>query len=474
MRSARLLSLALVLQILLGTAVVHAETAVTYDESRLTSLYQSYLKKNQDDPYLEKLIANERSRIRAQANTEAKDIVSPANTTEPTDTTSLPTAIERERSVVNALEENLNERKVDLDLLNEEEKKCYSTPGKDACPATDQFRLTKTYPELLAKKAVLEERIAAFNTALPLQRDRQAKLMQEQSLDQFAFLLSFLGYAAILIGGIILDRILRRIIVGKFEQKGHRYLISKIITTVIYLLVVLWLLSKLFSEHPGAVASLAIIGAGIAIAIQDVVKDIVGWAIIFHKRPFTLGDRVCIGTSTGDVIDIGILRSTMLEVSTTGIFNSLERTGKTLYIPNSMILREPVLNYNTTSDFLNAEMQVTISYESNWRKAEQILREVLHGETLPFVEKAKRQQTKRTAHFYSSWEVSEPEVHVDIATSGILFTLKFTVPIGQRRDVVTRLSRTILERFDAAQDIDLAFNTIRVIGGNSGGEQKTS
>jgi|GEM_PF-359237 len=472
MRSLRILSLALLSCTLLGTMTAFAEGTITYDESRLKNLYQEYVRKNNvADTYLQKRIDQERARILTQADLEVKQIVAPATSIDVSDATALPKALDRQTSVVTALQEALRERKVDLDLLREEERKYYLSPDS----ATGGFlesRLTKTYPELLAKKAILEERIAALDQALPLQLDRQNKLSRQQSLEQFTFLFSFFSYAAIIALGVIVDRILRRMIVGRIGEKGRRYLISKSLTSVIYLLTALWVLSKLFSEHPNAVASLAIIGAGIAVAMQDIVKDVAGWLIILQKRPFALGDRVSIGASTGDVIDIGVLRTTLLEVSTTGAFNSLERTGKTLNVPNSLMLREAVLNYNTTSDFLNAELQVTITYDSDWQKAEKILRELLNAETIAFTEQAKHQQNRRTAHFYSSWEVSEPEVHLDLASSGLLFTLKFTVPIGQRRSVVTRLSHTILERFEAAH-IDLAFNTIRVIGGNGDEGKKT-
>jgi small-conductance mechanosensitive channel len=218
------------------------------------------------------------------------------------------------------------------------------------------------------------------------------------------------------------------------------------------------------------VASLAIVGAGIAVALQNVVKDVVGWMIVVQRRLFTLGDRVSIGPNTGDVIDIGLLRTTMLEVSVAGLFNAHERTGKTLYVPNSLILSEPLLNYNTTSDFMSVEMKVTVSYESDWKKAESILKEVLMAETAEYAEQARRQQRKRTALFYTAWEVSEPEVHVDLDSSGILFTLKFTVPIGKRRSTVTSLSRSILEHFGAQYDVNIAFNTIRIVGGETSGE----
>ncbi len=240
---------------------------------------------------------------------------------------------------------------------------------------------------------------------------------------------------------------------------------AKFVSAGIYTLAALWVLSKLLTDHPNAVASLAIVGAGIAVALQDVVKDFMGWIIILQRHLFKLGDRASIGQYTGDVIDIGPLRTTMLEISVNGAFNAHERTGKILYLPNSLVLKESVLNYNTTSDFMSVEVQVTVTYASNWKKAEQILRDVLTKQTSTFAELARKQQRKRTALFFTMWEVGEPEIHVDLASSGVQFTMKFIVPIGKRRAVVTALSREILEQFNADREVELAYHTIQIVGG---------
>lgn len=453
------------LSLLLQPLAVSAQS-ITYDEATLTTLYNAYLAKNSDDTYLEKRIADERARIRTQADKEVKALVAPSTKDEITaDQTALPKAIDQQRTTVDALTQQLKTGKVDLDLLNEEEKKYYSNPAAEKATPPDEIRLTKSHGELLARKAILEERIAALNAGLTLQEDRLSKLGREQWLDQFQTLFGSLSYLVIILGAVILDRIVRRRVAGRIEAKGQRYLIAKLVSAGIYTVALLWVVSKLISDHPGALASLAIVGAGIAVALQDVVKDIMGWILILQRRLFTLGNRVSIGIYTGDVIDIGPLRTTMLEVSVNGAFNAHERTGKTLYVPNSMILKESVLNYNTTSDFMSVEMQATVTYASDWKKAEAILHEALKTEALEFTEQARTQQRRRTALFYTMWEVGEPEVHVDLADNGILFTLKFTVPIGKRRTVVTNLSRTILEKFKAESDIDLAYNTIHIVGG---------
>ncbi len=436
-----------------------------YDERTLVMLYQALIKKNGTDTYIQKRIEDERSKMRILADKEVKDLVEPNEKDTQTVDTATPTkAVDRQRTIVQLLEDQLRDRKADLELLKEEEQQYY----KDALPvdeSSESLRLTKTYPELLAKKTILEERITALESGLVLQDDRLSKLNRTQWLEQFKTLFSFLGYLAIILAAVILDRIIRKRVAKRVEEKGKRYLIAKFVTAGIYTLAALWVLSKLLSDHPNALASLAIVGAGIAVALQDVVKDFMGWIIILQRRLYRLGNRVAIGQYTGDVIDIGPLRTTMLEISVGGLFNAHERTGKILYLPNSLVLKESVLNYNTTSDFMSVEVQVTITYASNWRKAEKILNDILMKETKKFSELARTQQRRRTALFFTMWEVGEPEVHVDLASSGVQFTLKFIVPIGKRRDVVTNLSREILEQFNADREVELAYNTIQIVGG---------
>jgi small-conductance mechanosensitive channel len=360
------------------------------------------------------------------------------------------------------MEEQVRGLNVDVDLLSEEEQTYYSpTSGTGS---TDALRLTTSHGQLLAKKAILEERINALDAGLALQYDRLNKLNRTQWMEQFSFFFGFLSYGVIIVGVILADRMIRRRLVKRVKEKNRRYLIAKIVTASLYSVTTLWLLSRLVSDHPNVLASLAIIGAGIAVALQDIVRDVVGWIIVLQRRLYTLGDRVAIGQFTGDVIDIGPLRTTMLEVSANGMYNAHERTGKTLNLPNSLVLRDSVLNYNTTSDFMGVEMQITVTYGSDWKQAEKILLEALNAEVGPFTEQAQKQQRRRTALFYTMWEVGEPEVHVDLVDSGIKFTLKFIVPIGHRRIVVTNLSKTILDKFGPTSGISIAYNTIQIVG----------
>lgn len=459
MRTARVV--AGVLCVLLFTPFpAYAQSSVSEIDHRvLQQLYDAFLKKEQKDTYLEKRIADERSRIRSLIDEELNALVNP-QPVEGEAPQDLRGVVERQKSIVNALEERLQERKVDLDLLLEEEKEYYLAPGEE--DEGEAYRLTETHAELLAKKAILEERIAALGFFLLPQQERQQKLAWQQRIEQFSFTFTIGKYVFALLLIVFAEKFIRTRVLTKIQNRNRRYTVMKMFASGVYLLVMLWLLGLLFTEYPRIITSFAIVGAGLAVALQDVVKDIIGWLVIVQGRRFSLGQRVAIGAFTGDIIDIGLLRTTLLEVSTVGA-SDLERSGKTLYVPNAMILTQPVLNYNTTSDFIKAELPITITYGSDWKQAEAILLQILQEETGSFTDLAQRQSLSRTQQFYFSHELRGPTIFLDIAPNGITLALRFYVPIGQRRPVVSKIVHKVLERFAVAEPpVDLAYPTTRV------------
>ncbi len=425
-----------------------AQDAQSIDQRRLASLY-AMLQRAPTSTALQAQVKAERARIRGLIDDQLNAFVNRA-----LDTSADAAPYERERSLVAVLESKVDEAKVDQDLLRENAAAGASSSA--GVPAT-----TAGTPEYLAKSAVLEERIASTEFFLNQHRERLAKLARQQRLEQFSTLITAAQYLLLLAAVVFLERLGRTTFFRGIKNRNRRYAAMKAFTTGIYLLLVVWLIVRFSIEYPGFVTSFAIVGAGIAVALQDVLKDVVGWAVILQKRLFALGHRVSIGKLTGDVIDIGLLRTTLMEVATRAE-DDVHRTGKTLLVPNSYILREPVLNYNATSDFVETQLQFHVVAESNWRRAEEILLEILREETDAFSQKAQRQQASRTYHFLFTHESKGPRVFLDVGDRGVVFTLRFLVPIGERRATSSRITAKILERFAAENPrIELAFGFIR-------------
>jgi small-conductance mechanosensitive channel len=428
-------------------------------EAQLVYLYEQQLA-DPDATWAQERIATDLQRIRADMEQELLQTIA-APVSDELSESDLTRALDRQRTVVNTLKDRIAERKVDLELLDAEEQRYYIEPVVGTGAEAGGLRLTKTHGELLAKRAILQERIGALDSLLTLNEERLQKLTGDQRVEQLGFLRSAATYVLILVLIWMLERLVRGALLTRIPRLEVRYTAIKVFTAIIYSITALWLLSVLMARHPNIITSFAIIGAGVAIALQDVVKDILGWFTIRQSQLFTQGDRVSVGGETGEVIDIGILRTRFLEVGTEGQ-PVLERTGKILSLPNSVVLTQRVVNHSATSDFVRAEMPLTVTYQSNWQKAETILQEVLKQETLAYEEKERRQHASRTKMYFIPQQTRGPGVHVDLGADGIQFTLRFSVPIGERRPVVTRISREILKRFGEEKDIELAYKTSRV------------
>lgn len=452
-----------VLAVLLMGGTALAQSPVP-DTSRLAALYETALQRP-EDPYIQSRLEEERARIRAGINQELT--VGIAAIEKEKEGGDLASARQRQEKILSLLEEERQESAVDLSLLQEEEKSVYLAPAT-ATGTLEEYRLTQSHGDLLAKKAAIEERMTAIESLLPLQQERLRKLNTQQWIERFSLLIRIASIGGLFLAFVLLERFLRMLLLRRFKQPNQRYLFSKIFPGITYTVLGIWVIGLLFASFPGAITSLGIVGAGLAVALQDVVKDLVGWFVIVQRRPFTLGHRIAIGPYTGDVIDISVLRTTLLEVSHPGgalassPLDSLERTGKTLLVPNSLILTQPLLNYHATSDYLKAEMQVTITYESDWKKAEQLLTRIVEDVTTPYTEEARTQHQHRMWIYHEAKEPTAATVYMEAGVSGIVFTLRFLIPIGARRFVTTIITRRVLEEF-AQEKIDIAYNTLRVI-----------
>lgn len=433
------------------------------DETTLRALYERSLLSPENE-YLQKRILEERTSIRSIVEEDLRKLTETTSEEEVSGEVELTKVLDRQRATINALQERLQERHVDLDILIAEENQYYAEP-RTQTGALEPYRLTRSHADLLSKKAILEEHITLLESIIPLQEERLSKLQIEQRLQQFSSVISIGKYVLLIALLWLIERTIRLKVFARIQDTHRRYTLTKVLSITTYTLIILWLITVLLGKFPNALASLAIVGAGLAIAIQNIVKDALGAIMVFQYHLFSKGDRITVGQITGEVIDIGILRTLLLEIGLPKdpTAEVLERSGRVLSLPNELFLTSTVYNHNTTSDYMKAEMTFAITFDSDWRKAKKILEDILQEEAGEFSEAERKQHIKRTWMFYIPHRSGGNRVHLNIASDGIECTLRFTVPIGDRRPMMTKITDKILERFNRETDVALAYKTTRVI-----------
>ena len=258
----------------------------------------------------------------------------------------------------------------------------------------------------------------------------------------------------------VIRRLLTRLLEGRFQDPRARYQVTKSITlasSIITLAIIgtIWL---------GAIRQLGtflgLATAGAALALKDLIADLAGWVFIMWKRPFDVGDRVEIAGFAGDVVDLRIFEFTLLEIG--NWVDADQSTGRVVHIPNQKLLSEPIANYTAEFPYVWNEIPVLVTFESDWKKAKEILSKVVEEETGELSRRAKEVIPRATRRMLISYRTLSSTVYTTVRDSGVLLTVRHLAEPRARRGSEQAIWEGILEAFAEEPGVELAYPTRRM------------
>ncbi len=200
--------------------------------------------------------------------------------------------------------------------------------------------------------------------------------------------------------------------------------------------------------------------AGLAVAMKDMIVDLMGWLFIMIRRPFSLGDRIEVQGVKGDVVDLRSFQFSLLEVG--NWVEADQSTGRIVHVPNRYVFIYHITNYNNGFGFIWNEIPVLITFESNWRKAKRILEDIAQQVSLHFTEEAREALRRKMAKFMIFYRHLSPKVYTSVQESGVLLTIRYLCKPRNRRGTEEQIWEMVLEAFEREPDIDLAYPTYRI------------
>lgn len=227
-----------------------------------------------------------------------------------------------------------------------------------------------------------------------------------------------------------------------------------------YTLLIILLIGQIWIEGIGSLTTfLGLASAGVAVAMHDTIANIAGWFFIISRHPFKVGDRIQIGETAGDVIDVRLFQFSLVEIG--NWVDADQSTGRIIHIPNSKVLREPLANYQIGFEYIWNEIPVLITFESNWQKAKQIVADIAHDKVEHLSEGAQEQIRRAAEKYFIFYGILTPIVYTTVKESGVLLTLRYLVNPRQRRTTEQQVWEAILALFAKEEDINLAYPTTR-------------
>lgn len=268
--------------------------------------------------------------------------------------------------------------------------------------------------------------------------------------------------AAVFIVIRLLVFLANRYIGRRIKDSQIRYRVNKV-NSVIGYMVILFFLGIVFKDRlAGLSLTLGVLGAGVAFALQEVIASFAGYVAINFADFFTVGHRIQLGGIKGDVIDIGLLRTTLMEIREW--VSSDLYTGRIVRIANSFVFKEPVFNYSGDFPFLWDEITVPLKFACDYRLAKEVFEKATIEIVGDYTEFAKKSWAGIVKQYYVETAMIEPMVTLVFNDNWIEFTIRYIVDYKVRRLVKHKLYWRILEEIDNSEGkIQIASTTLQLI-----------
>jgi len=254
-----------------------------------------------------------------------------------------------------------------------------------------------------------------------------------------------------------------RAMVLKAEKQRRSTKLLITVTTCIAVLafVAVTILAAIYV--PQVAIYVPVIALALALALQKYTASFFAFFVITFSKIYDLGDRIRIGETKGDVRHIGLLHTTLEEVGEDEKLGG-ELTGRLLYVPNLIILDQPVLNYSKdystgleaiSSDYMFDEVRIPLTIDSNVEKASQLLESILKSQDEVYVKQAGQVFQDGYPRFLDE-AMSGPRVLIFVEPQHIWIKGKFVAPLESRNDLRSSILLQFIKEAKTSSDIKLA------------------
>jgi len=201
-----------------------------------------------------------------------------------------------------------------------------------------------------------------------------------------------------------------------------------------YVILAFGLFTIWAAELQALAVSFVVLAMAIVWATKETIACIQGAVYRLSANAFQVGDRINVGGIRGDVIDPGLLSTTVLEVGA-----GHQRTGRTISIPNSLLMIEPVLNESLTGEYMLHLLTIPVDRNADLAELEERALLAANEACADFIDDVRRPIALRYRRHGLSPPLVDPRITYQVID-------KNTVHLILRIPVPTRLERTVEQR----------------------------
>jgi len=258
-------------------------------------------------------------------------------------------------------------------------------------------------------------------------------------------IISFIVFSIIL-------KLIKRSLLAKAKTRKQKSNVT-VFTDLLKYLFAFFLIIIGISLYSGKLGDLGFIAGLLTVAVgwalQKPISGVVAWLILVTRRPFHIGDRIIISNMKGDVSDITLTHIFLDEVG--GTIDGEEGSGRTVMIPTSVIFEHEVINYTQRDDFILDEVVTAVTYESDLKKAEEIITDAVEEIMNPMWVGFPKRISKKS------------HIRLMFKDSGIDITIRYHTLATKRNVITTGIRREIWNLVRKTSSVNFAYPHTEVL-----------
>ncbi len=248
------------------------------------------------------------------------------------------------------------------------------------------------------------------------------------------------GILALLALSGVLGRVTFRYI--KDPRRRRQFIVLRRVAVgfAIFLVVVLGFISQV-----GSLATYAgLLTAGLAVALQNVILSVVAYFFLIGRYGIRIGDRVTISGVTGKVVDIGLVRLYLMELTGTGA--EPHATGRIVVFSNSVLFQPSALYKQMPgTDYVWHSVELTLAPESDYHAAEERLNAAVNGVYEEYRESIERQHAALERSVEIEVADPHPQTRLRLSSTGLEVTIHYPVESNRAAEIDDRVMKALYD-----------------------------
>jgi small-conductance mechanosensitive channel len=251
------------------------------------------------------------------------------------------------------------------------------------------------------------------------------------------------------------------------EDNEKLYLANKIINLINFIIIATILVFAYIENVSYVVTVLGFASAGLAIAMKDLFMSILGWLVIVFGGSFHVGDRIKVIKEghpyVGDILDISLLRMTILEDVTLTSYMQNRRSGRVVFVPNNYVFTELISNYtHGTLKTVWDGIDITITFDSNHKKATHLIKEIVKKFSKGYTDIARQQLNKLRSQYSLKNTNVEPRIYTFLEPYGVRISVWYMTNSYAALTLRSTISAEIVDTIKQSDDITIAYPTQQI------------